>query len=283
MEKSKMKLYRFEDASAFHDRTQHYLLQHEPQQYVLLSFIKALIKSPERFPEPPYLAIVEEHGEIVAIAICPLPQHLVLSLIPNLSAVQMIADDLYAVNKTLMGVSGIDKEAQAFATAWTRLSGQSSHLKLQLRLYQLDAVQPVSGVKGHLRLAEESDQSLLIEWLEAFSQVVIVEGSETTEQRVASQLSQKALYIWQDQVPVSLVGTSRTVSGDGIVRSVYTPPEHRRNGYASVSVAAVSQILLNQGCKSCYLSTNLKNSTSNHIYQTVGYEPVCDWHRYRFE
>ena len=94
-------------------------------------------------------------------------------------------------------------------------------MKLQLRLYQLDAVQSVSGVKGHLRLAEESDRSLLIEWLEAFSQVVIVEGSETTEQRVASQLSQKALYIsGKDQVPVSLVGLSQTsdnssTSGNG--------------------------------------------------------------------
>lgn len=152
-----------------------------------------------------------------------------------------------------------------------------------MRLYQLDAVQPVSGVKGYLRLAEESDRSLLIEWFEAFAQTVIVEGSETAEQRVASQLSQKVLYIWQDQVPVSLVGISQTGSGNGMVRSVYTPPEYRKNGYATASVAAVSQILLDQGCKSCYLSTNLKNSTPNHIYQTVGYQPVCDWHRYTFE
>jgi predicted GNAT family acetyltransferase len=278
-----MKLYRFEDVVAFHDRTQPYLLQHEAQQYVLLSFIKALIKFPERYSEPPYLAIVEEHGKIVAITVCLFSQHLVLSVMPNLSAVQLIVDDLYAANRTLLGVSGIVNEAQAFATAWTMQSGQSSHLKIQLRFYQLDAVRPVSGVKGHLRLAEDSDRSLLIEWFEAFSQVVVVEGSETAEQRVASQLSQKVLYIWQDQIPVSLVGTSRTVSGNGMVRSVYTSPEHRKNGYASASVAAVSQILLDQGCKSCYLSTNLKNSTSNRIYQTVGYQPICDWHRYTFE
>jgi len=278
-----MQLYRFEDAVAFHDRTQSYLLQHEAQQYVLLSFIKVLIKSPERYSELPYLATVEEQEEIVAIAVCLFSQHLVLSVIPNLSAVQLIVDDLYAVHSTLQGVSAIVNEAQAFAAAWKMRSGQSYNLKIQLRLYQLDAVQPVSGVKGHLRLAEESDRSLLIEWFEAFAQTVIVEGSETAEQRVVSQLSQKVLYIWQDQVPVSLVGISQTVSGNGMVRSVYTPPEYRKNGYATASVAAVSQILLDQGCKSCYLSTNLKNSTSNHIYQTVGYQPVCDWHRYTFE
>lgn len=58
-----MKLYRFEDVVAFHDRTQPYLLQHEAQQYVLLSFIKALMEFPKRNSEPPYLAIVEEQGE----------------------------------------------------------------------------------------------------------------------------------------------------------------------------------------------------------------------------
>lgn len=278
-----MKLYRFEDAVAFHDRTQPYLLQHELQQSFLLSSIKTLIQSPEQSPDSPYLATVEEHGEIVAIAIRPLSQPLVLSLIPNLSAVQLIAEDLYTVNKTLTGVRGTSKETEAFVAAWTKLSGQSADLKLQLRLYQLDAVQPVSGVKGHLRLASQSDRALLIEWLDAFAQTVIVGSSETTSQRVTSGLSQKSLYIWQDQVPVSLVGTSLTFAGNGMVQSVYTPPEHRKKGYASAAVAAVSQILLDRGCKSCYLSTNLKNATSNHIYQTVGYQPVCDWHRYQFE
>lgn len=278
-----MKLSRFEDAIAFHDRTLPYLLQHEAQQYVLISFIKALIKSPERFPELPYLATVEDHGEIVAIAVCLPSQHLVLSLMRDMSAVPLIVDDLSAADKTLLGVSGIDKEAQAFATAWTMRSKQSYDLKIQLRFYQLDAVQPVAGVNGHLRLAEESDRALLVEWFEAFAQVVVVEGTDTSEQRVASQLSQKTLYIWQNQVPVSLVGVGHTISGNGLVRSVYTPPEHRKNGYASASVAAVSQLLLDQGCKSCYLSTNLKNSTSNHIYQAVGFQPICDWHRYMFE
>ena len=277
-----MKLYRFEDVVAFYDRTQSYLSQHEAKQSLLLSFIQAIVKSPERYSDP-YFALVEDKGEIVAVVIRPFSQHLMLSVIPDLSAIQSIVEDVYAVNRTLLSVSGIAAEAQTFATAWEMLSGQSSDLKLQLRFYQLDAVQRVLKVKGHLRLAEDRDRALLIQWFEAFSHEVIVYSSESVEQRVEAQLSRKALYIWQHHVPVSLVSTNLTASGDGRVGSVYTPPEHRRNGYATASVAAVSQILLDQSCKFCYLSTNLKNSTSNHIYQTVGYQPVCDWHRYTFE
>ena len=121
-------------------------------------------------------------------------------------------------------------------------------------------MRPVSDVKGHLGLAQQSNQALLIEWFEALSHKVIIRSSHSIEQRVVSGLSQKALYIWQDRVPVSLVSISRTVSGNGRVGSVYTPPEHRRNGYASAAVAAVSQILLDLGCRFCYLSTNLNIS-----------------------
>jgi uncharacterized protein len=278
-----MKLYRFEDVIEFYDRTQPYLLQHEAEHYILLGFLEARIKFPEHYSESPYLATVEEDGKIIAVAVCLFPQSLSLSLMPDLSAVQLIVEDLYAVNSKLLNLGGFVAETQAFAAAWAKRSGQSYHLKIELCLYQLDRVKPVSGVKGHLRLAEESDYSLLVEWVEAFTEVVPVKGSESAEQHVADRLSQNALYIWQDRVPVTLVGTSRTVAGNGIIRSVYTPPEHRHNGYATASVAAVSQILLDQGCRFCYLTTNLKNSTSNHVYQTVGYQTFVNANRYTFE
>ncbi len=72
-----MKLYRFEDAIAFHDCTQSYLLQQEAQHYFLFSIITKLMKSPERYCESPYLAIVEDDGQIVAIASLPFPQWVV--------------------------------------------------------------------------------------------------------------------------------------------------------------------------------------------------------------
>jgi predicted GNAT family acetyltransferase len=64
---------------------------------------------------------------------------------------------------------------------------------------------------------------------------------------------------------------------------VYTPPEYRKKGYASACVATLSQQLLNQGYQACYLYTDLANPTSNHIYKTIGYQPVCDWNIYQFK
>jgi len=46
--------------------------------------------------------------------------------------------------------------------------------------------------------------------------------------------------------------------------------------------AGVSQYLLDLGYKFCFLFTDLLNPTSNHIYQQIGYKPVCDVDRYDF-
>ncbi len=59
--------------------------------------------------------------------------------------------------------------------------------------------------------------------------------------------------------------------------------KYRRQGYASSCVAALSQTLLDQGRKYCFLFTDLANPTSNHIYQAIGYQPICDMNEYWFE
>ncbi len=33
----------------------------------------------------------------------------------------------------------------------------------------------------------------------------------------------------------------------------------------------------------CFLYTDLSNPTSNHIYQAIGYRPVCDVDAYAFD
>ncbi|BAY85818.1 GCN5-related N-acetyltransferase [Calothrix parasitica NIES-267] len=63
---------------------------------------------------------------------------------------------------------------------------------------------------------------------------------------------------------------------------VYTPPEYRKKGYASACVAGLSQTLLGEGYKFCFLFTDLSNPTSNKIYQKIGYQPVADWNNYSF-
>ncbi len=92
------------------------------------------------------------------------------------------------------------------------------------------------------------------------------------------------VYLWvlSDGAIVSLLATTRPVSRVISIASVYTPPELRGHGYASRSVAALSQHLLDSGWQRCSLFTDLSNPTSNSIYQQVGYRPVRDFNEYDF-
>ncbi|NVM19316.1 MAG: hypothetical protein HWN80_16540 [Candidatus Lokiarchaeota archaeon] len=61
-----------------------------------------------------------------------------------------------------------------------------------------------------------------------------------------------------------------------------TPPSLRRIGYTTECVAILSKLLLEEGNKYCFLFTDFSNSTSNSIYQKIGYRPVIDENHYKF-
>jgi uncharacterized protein len=275
-----VQLHRFDSIDKFWDKTQAYLLQHEAENNVLLGIAHTLRNNPARYPDSPYLAIVEIDGEIVAIAIRTPPHKLLISKVSNLDALALIAGDLH--QELLPGVMGLVPEVERFRQAWQQLTRQSYRLSIAMKIHQLQAVQPVAAATGHLRLATENDRALLVEWLPAFDAEIGFEVSKDIDRLVSNRLKEQHTYFWEDNTPVSLAAGRQFSDTAGRIGSVYTPPAHRRKGYATACVAALSQKLLDEGCDRCFLLTDLANPTSNHIYQDIGYVPVCDWHEYSF-
>jgi hypothetical protein len=282
-----MQLRRFDSIKEFWQCTQNYLLQYEAEHNALLGVVHTLLHYPERYSESPYLAVcasrnsegITQTDNILGIAIRTPPNKLLLSKVQDLNALKLIAEDLQ--QEQLPGVSGLVAEVESFVQAWQTLTGQSCRREIEMRLYQLTQVEPVAAVSGYLRLATESDRSLLLQWVAAFySEIGMV--NEEIEPMVDVQLKRQSLYLWDDGIPVSMVGGREFSPTAARIAPVYTPPEYRRKGYATACVAALSQKLLDQGCDRCFLFTDLANPTSNRIYQQVGYHPICDWHEYSF-
>ena len=80
---------------------------------------------------------------------------------------------------------------------------------------------------------------------------------------------------------MSLAGAGNPTRNGIRLGPVYTPLEHRRQGYASALVAWLTQRQLDAGRQFCTLFTDLGNPTSNHIYTEIGYRPVVDILKYR--
>ena len=276
-----MKVCRYEDASQFYERVKEYLLSQEALHFLLLGISNVLIYNPERYGEKSYLATVETDGNIVAVAMRTPPHRLLLSKIQDFEAVKAIAQDLHLI-QSLSGVTAPMNEAKAFAEVWRSLTGQSYQLIKKLRTFQLEKVQPISSAQGNLPIAAETDKELLLRWYEAFS-VETVGGIESDPKRwIEHTLLQGTAYILEDKIPVSIACRAELTPNGASINMVYTPPEYRKKGYASTCVAILSQTLLSQGYKYCFLFTDLANPTSNHIYQRIGYQPVTDWYDYSF-
>jgi predicted GNAT family acetyltransferase len=278
-------LTRFSDPTVFFEAAGPFLLEHEAAHCRTLGICAGLIAHPEELMPTTYLAVAEAGRAVAAVAICTPPHHLVLGHTRTPEAIALIADDVRQVHPDLPGVQGPPGVSRAFAEAWHRLTGRGARLAMAQRIYALTTVSPVSGVPGSLRHATRADRGLLLEWVRAFLTEAFPDPElGGVERSVDARLSSPVggIYLWEDAGPVSLVGFSGPTPHGIRIGPVYTPPEHRRKGYASAAVAAVSQLLLDAGRQVVFLFTDLANPTSNRIYQAIGYRPVADVDDYRF-
>ena len=66
------------------------------------------------------------------------------------------------------------------------------------------------------------------------------------------------------------------------VASSHTPPEHRRNGYATASVTVLSRAQLAQGRAFCWVYTE-PSAVGRGLLSRIGYRHVTDVEEYRFQ
>ncbi len=281
-----MNLTRLPVALDFRVRAEAFLLRHEAINNLPLGIIGNLIAHPERFKEQPYLALVEDGGEVAAAAVRTPPHNLVLSLTNSREALELIARDAHTLYPDLNSATGPNPTIQHFAEIWQTLTGQHYRAKLALGVYQLTRVRPPANVPGRFRRATRDDKELLVKWRIAFSREAL--GEEEEPARVAEVVEStltspvRGIGGWEDGDLVSMaVYTGPTPNGIRI-SGVYTPPEFRGQGYASACVAAVSQLQLDSGRTFVFLFTDLANPTSNKIYQQIGYEMVGEATDYEF-
>jgi predicted GNAT family acetyltransferase len=289
-----MQLVRFADIDEFAARVEPYLLAHEATHCLMLGLLSTLPRGPMPADEIPYMALVENAGAVVLVAMRTPPYNVILSLIapdhaaePSV-ALRLIASDLWSrYGDSLSGVHASAPLSRLFAERWQQQTGMAARLMMQERIYELETVIPVSGVPGSYRRTTEADRDLLVRWLEAFAAEALgprehLDAADWVDRYFAS--SSRGGYLWEDGgVAVSFAAYGNPTAHGIRIGPVYTPPEYRGHGYASACVATLSPHLVENGRTFCYLFTDLANPTSNHIYRTVGYNPVSDVDVYEFE
>jgi|MTBAKSStandDraft_1061840.scaffolds.fasta_scaffold00248_27 predicted GNAT family acetyltransferase len=278
----------FSDAQPFLEKALDELSRDETRNNLILGLALRLREDPHAYTEQePLMAIVsDEQGKIGAMAIMTPPFPMIIHSEPiNKVALESLADGLTSNGWQLPGVNGEEKASDAFAQIWKEKTGQEIRLSITLRAYELQEVEIIDYPLGEMRVAEEADAQKAADMLRAMQEELKLQASNSASLEGAlKSIRLKRTFFWVVEGEVVSITIVVRPQIKGIcISGVYTPPEHRRKGYARALVAEVSKEMLSRGYGLTNLFTDLSNPTSNKIYQEVGYQPVCDYHQYSFK
>jgi len=274
----------FSDAGEFLERVQPFLVRREAEHCLILGLLDGLRSGEQWGSDPPLMAAAEEGGEVKAVALMTPPHNLILSWTADDSALDAIAHDLHARGVATPGVNSSAEIARRFALKWSELSGRTFRKQMAHCIYQLSRVTNQARAAGRLREPSQSDEALMRKWRAAFSiDAEHMDAEEAARQAALPMPKSRHLMLWEvEGAAVSMAGYAGPTPNGIRVAWVYTPPANRGKGFAGACVAALSQKLLDEGRKFCFLYTDLANPVSNHVYQKIGYEPVTDATVYSF-
>jgi uncharacterized protein len=269
-------------------RTREWLAGREAENNLIFGLCDVISRQPHEYPQCLFVVATDAAGGApVAAALQTPPHNLVLSTMSPGDAAQLAAA-LGAGAASLPGVLGPADVARAFVDACTTQTGRRARLAVRERIFRADRVIVPAPARGSWRLAEERDRATLTAWADAFRDEAMAESPVKEDGAVTAdrwlRRADRTIYLWDGEAgePVALAAAGGLTPRGIRIGPVYTPPAHRRRGYASNLVAAVTQAQFDDGRTFCFLFTNLANPTSNKIYQAIGYQPVIDMDQWQF-
>lgn len=225
------------------------------------------------------LMVAERAGRVGAVGLRNEVKYLLSAGEPE--AVAALADDALRRHADLPGWLGPAHAAARFAAVWQAGGGRPHTPGRRMQVQRLCVVRPQPGVPGELRTAGTADGPLLAGWIAAFALEATGRASPDPDAVAAHHIAAGTLGLWRDGGRAVAMAAGRGFTAHGArITHVYTPPEHRRRGYAAACVAALSARLLAAGHAMCLLYSDAENPAAEALYRRVGYAPVCTAQEY---
>lgn len=283
-----MQLSWHDGIESFLQETLEHLEREEARHNLLLGLALILQEHPDAWDEV-FLVTVRAGRDLAAAGLMTVPANLILYTAPGVDleeTLSCLTNGFLEGGIALPGVTAPAAVCQRFAALWAELTGCRAELEMPMRLYELRQV--TAGVigEGSLRLAREEDLDFVIGAIASFERDAGLNSAPDLERigRLARRLvARRGLYLWEhgDKI-VSMAAKTRPTRHGISINHVYTPQGLRRRGYATSCVAALCQLLLDEGYQFCTLFADLNNPTSNSIYQRIGFRPIGDFAGYTF-
>jgi uncharacterized protein len=283
------------DAPAFLAAAGKMLYARETVNNLILGVSERLVEDPQAYENPFFTTVEDEDGEVILAGVMTPPHNLILAgesryeegfpqLIDHLTTKSPMRQlsGIHPIH--IPGVIAPAEIADCFSRAWEHGVGKVGELNMHMRVYELRQVHTQPFTPGTFQAAGPLEIPIIAKWLQAFEVEALGKSHDLDLARAERLITEGQIFTWMlDEEIVSMALKTRPIAHSITISGVYTPPEHRRRGYAGALVANLSQYLLHDGYQFVNLFTDLDNPTTNKIYMEVGYHPVCDFREYRFK
>jgi predicted GNAT family acetyltransferase len=214
-------------------------------------------------------AWVSDGGRVVAAGLSAPPHPLAVTAV-DLAAVTPLT--LAMRSQIPTGVVGPADAVRVCAESFD----QPWHVAMEETQYRLDHVQqPRRSVPGAARPATNRDDELLHVWLGQFNEDTGVAHERDPQRSIDSRRrSGGGFWLWEDGVPVCLVGHTASLAGVPRIGPVFTTRDARGRGYGQALTAEVCGRLLSLGATALTLFADSANPASSAAYRAIGFAPV---------
>jgi predicted GNAT family acetyltransferase len=263
------------DFEAYAERTEALLTSSPAEHTVSLTVIETVRAGRRWSDEPMLFGWYEEAGEVRGAVFRTPPFEWLLAVVPGEATADLVAV-LRSANADVPGVNGDVAGVDRFAAAWTAATGQRATITLALDLYELGTLRhPDPPPAGRARPAEEADLDVAIRFYTGFQDEVPTPLTEVLP-LVRERMDDRRLWLWEHGAGVvaSLAARTAAVAGVSRIAPVYTPPEHRRHGYATAVTAACTADALARDAERVVLYTDVADPSANAMYQRIGFRPI---------
>lgn len=266
-----MKLVRYKNAEEFQEQCREWLMVRADLNNGLINLGDLLSQDQDIFQQPYWFGGILDTKGIVGCAIHARPDGLVLSDMPDL-ATDLLVRNLSAELGFVDRVLGPKTTAQYFADNWGRAIGVCPQPQSEWNVYRIDNIVPLThAASGWLRLGTIDDTSLVQSWGTDYG------AEKPAPVNVPNYLHRKLkngdLYVWEDQGPKTILTVSGRIGKGARVSAVYTPPQHRGNGFASAAIQEICRKIKSDGFSYVTLCV-LVNDPAERVYQKIGFHSI---------
>lgn len=199
---------------------------------------------------------------------------IILSPMPP-QAVAALADYLTQYDLRVPGIFAPEMTGLALSDALRASRGNQYSVVKRVLHWELTALARQSKTKGHLRLATDNDTAILVEMYRDMQHEMNTQRPYDAQQKVTALMARQELVVW-DNCEGRIVSTGAASNGTGQSRygeigSIYTPPDHRGQGFASALVSHLAEKLLEQN-SAVFLSSDAEANASFQLYEKLGFK-----------